>query len=429
MRVLVLGASGLIGSAVCGRLVCNGHDVRGVSRRCFDRGLARSEHVSLDIARTTRPELWLPYLNGIDAVVNCAGTLQDSYGESTRGVHVEGIGALLTACRQVGLRRFVHLSAIGVDNGRPSTFSRTKREAEALITNSSLDWIILRPSVVIGRAAYGGSALLRGLAALPITPIIPGVGPVQLVHLDDVVETIMFFLARDAPKQVALDLVGPRVWQFSDSIRLLRRWLGLPATTSIALPSWAATTSYHLGDFTARLGWRPAIRSTAGVEIALGAVGNPAPLQQITGRSPSEIEERLACEPSSVQERWFARLYFLKPLVFGVFSLFWIVTGIISLGPGWYSGITLLTDAGLSASNAALAIVAGALADIIIGLLVLYRPTSRHGLFASLGLSIIYAILGSFLRPDLWLEPLGPLVKIMPIAVLNLVALAILDDR
>jgi DoxX-like family len=83
----------------------------------------------------------------------------------------------------------------------------------------------------------------------------------------------------------------------------------------------------------------------------------------------------------------------------------------------------------LSASNAVLAIVAGALADIIIGLLVLYRPTSRHGLFASLGLSIIYAILGSFLRPDLWLEPLGPLVKIMPIAVLNLVALAILDDR
>jgi hypothetical protein len=61
--------------------------------------------------------------------------------------------------------------------------------------------------------------------------------------------------------------------------------------------------------------------------------------------------------------------------------------------------------------------------------MIAYRPTSRVGLLASLSLSITYAVLGSFLRPDLWLEPLGPLVKIMPISVLNLVALAILEDR
>src|ERR1700761_4201271 len=190
MRVLVLGASGLIGSAVCARLACQGHAVRGVSRRQFHRGLVRSEHVPLDIARATRPESWLPLLDGVDAVVNCAGTLQDSPSESTRGVHVNGIAALLTACQQKGLRRYVHLSAIGVDKGRSSAFSRTKREAEMLITDSALDWIILRPSVVIGRAAYGGSALLRGLAALPITPVMSSAGPLQLVHLDDVVETI-----------------------------------------------------------------------------------------------------------------------------------------------------------------------------------------------------------------------------------------------
>jgi uncharacterized protein YbjT (DUF2867 family) len=342
---------------------------------------------------------------------------------------VNGIAALLTACQQKGLRRYVHLSAIGVDKGRSSAFSRTKREAEMLITDSALDWIILRPSVVIGRAAYGGSALLRGLAALPITPVMSSAGPLQLVHLDDVVETIIFFLRSDAPKQIALDLVGPRIWPFTDAAGLFRRWLRLPVTTGIALPSWAAAASYRLADFTALLGWRPAIRSTAGVEIARGAVGDPAPLQQITGRRTRDIEEMLSCEPASVQERWFARLYFLKPLVFGVFSLFWIATGIISLGPGGHSGTTLLTDAHLSSSIAAVAVATGALADIIIGLLILYRPTSRLGLFASLGLSIIYAVLGSLLRPDLWLEPLGPLVKIVPISVLNLVALAILDDR
>jgi uncharacterized protein YbjT (DUF2867 family) len=117
-------------------LACQGYAVRGVSRRPFHRGLLHGEHVYLDIACATRIESWLPLLDGIDAVVNCAGTLQDSPFESTRGVHVNGIGALLTACQRQGLRRYVHLSAIGVDKGRSSMFSRTKLEAEALITHS-----------------------------------------------------------------------------------------------------------------------------------------------------------------------------------------------------------------------------------------------------------------------------------------------------
>jgi uncharacterized protein YbjT (DUF2867 family) len=384
----------------------------------------------LDVGLATCPEVWLPLLDGIDAVVNCAGTLQDGPGESTRGVHVDGIAALLTSCQECGVRRFVHLSAIGVDKGRPSAFSRTKREAEALVMSSDLDWVILRPSVVIGRAAYGGSALLRGLAGLPVVPAINGAGAIQLVHLDDVIETIILFLHSDAPGRIAFDLVGPRPWPFTDAVRLLRRWLRLPNRTTVALPSWATTASYRLGDLTALLGgWRPPIRSTAGMEIKLGAVGDAAPLQLVTGRAPRDVEQILACEPASVQERWFARLYFLKPLVFSVFSLFWIATGVVSLGPGWDSGTRLLTDAGLSLSLASLAVIAGALADIVIGLMIAYRPTSRVGLLASLSLSITYAVLGSFLRPDLWLEPLGPLVKIMPISVLNLVALAILEDR
>jgi hypothetical protein len=76
-------------------LSCQGYAVRGVSRRPF------GEHVYLDIACATRIESWLPLLDGIDTVVNCAGTLQDSPFESTRGVHVNGISALLTNAAMV----------------------------------------------------------------------------------------------------------------------------------------------------------------------------------------------------------------------------------------------------------------------------------------------------------------------------------------
>ena len=66
---------------------------------------------------------------------------------------------------------------------------------------------------------------------------------------------------------------------------------------------------------------------------------------------------------------------------------------------------------------------------ILIGLAILYRPTSRYGLYAALLISIGYAIIGSILVPRLWREPLGPLLKILPIIVLNLIALAIREDR
>jgi uncharacterized protein YbjT (DUF2867 family) len=102
-------------------------------------------------------------------MVNCAGTLQDAPGESTEGVHHRGVVVLTEACENQGVRRLVHLSAAGVER-EASSFSATKHAGDAQIVASNLDWVILRPSVVIGHSAYSGSALMRGLAALPVQP-------------------------------------------------------------------------------------------------------------------------------------------------------------------------------------------------------------------------------------------------------------------
>jgi hypothetical protein len=160
-----------------------------------------------------------------------------------------------------------------------------------------------------------------------------------------------------------------------------------------------------------------------------GASGDAGPWTQLTGIAATDVESALASEPASVQERWFARLYLLKPLVFGVFGLFWIATGIISFGPGWDVGMSLMREGGVQEPMASLAVIAGASADILIGLAILYRPTARYGLYAALLVSIAYAIIGTILVPRLWSDPLGPMLKIWPLMVLNLVALAIREDR
>jgi uncharacterized protein YbjT (DUF2867 family) len=428
MRVMVVGASGLIGSAVCARLAARGDAILAAVHRRADLGPAPADVIQIDLARATEAD-WLRRLSGVDAVVDCAGLLQDAPGESTRGVHASGAAALFRACERAGVRRVIHISAVGVDRDSPTEFSRTKLMGDQTLMECNLDWVILRPSVVIGRAAYGGSALMRGLAAAPIVPIMPETGPLQIVHLDDVVDAVMFFLRPDAPVRRAFDVVGPRTWTLDETVTLLRRWLRWPPARKFHPPASLAPLVYKLGDAISLLGWRPPARTTARREIERGATGDPGPLARATGIEPRDPAAVLTAEPSSVQERWFARLYLLKPLVFMVLSLFWIVTGIMALGPGWQRGVGIMLEGGVKHGLAEATVVAGAAADICIGIGIAFRRTARRALYAGLTLALVYAVIGTVLMPRLWIDPIGPLLKIWPIMALILVAIAIVDDR
>ncbi|MCA1408425.1 SDR family oxidoreductase [Ensifer sp. IC3342] len=427
MRVLVVGASGLIGSAVCAKLLERGVTVVRVLRPGSSRSWT-GEAVELDLARAVRPQDWLPHLSNIDAVVNCAGTLQDGPGEDTTGVHIRGPSALFHACEQAGVRRVIHFSAMGVEKQQLSPFSLTKFEGDKALMARDLDWVILRPSVVLGAGAFGASALFRGLAALPILPLMPNTGLLQVVRLEDVVHTVEKLVHPSAPKRLVLEVAGPEALSFADVVGAYRRWFGWRPARALNIPAPIAHLLYKLGDLAGALGWRPPTRSTAQKEITRGAAGDIRTWSENTKIEPTALSAALASTPVSVQERWFAKLYLLKPVVFGVLSLFWISTGIISLTAGYQIGIDLMERTGAGAL-AGPSVIAGAIADIVIGLAIAVRRTSRTGLYGAIGLSLLYAVAGTILLPELWREPLGPLVKIWPIVVLHLAALAILEER
>jgi uncharacterized protein YbjT (DUF2867 family) len=382
----------------------------------------------MDIASVRKAEDWLPVLKDIDAVVNCAGVLQDGRSEDTEGVHANGIGALFDACEKSGVRRVIHFSAIGVDRAQPSRFSSTKYKGDRRLMVTKLDWVILRPSVVLGRPAFGASALIRSLASLPWLPLMPDTQPLQVVQLDDVVDTVSFFLREDAPSCLAIELAGPERLQMGEIIARYRNWYDWRPARSFVIPHSLSKFTYWLGDVAGTLGWRPPVRTNAAREIARGAVGDPQGWISITGIRPRSLADALAAEPATIQEKWFARLYLLKAIIFVVLAVFWVATGVISLSVGYPSGLELMrsTGAGLLSGPS---VVAGALADIAVGLCIAWRSLTRLGLYGALALSLFYAVAGTILRPDLWIEPLGPLLKIIPIFVLHLVALAIMDER
>jgi uncharacterized protein YbjT (DUF2867 family) len=428
VRVLLTGATGLIGAAVLAELHAAGHEVRAVTRRQGPgtRRLAPAEWIELDIARATAPQAWSAALDGVDAVVNCAGVLQDSSRDSTAGVHRDGPAALFTACEAAGVRRVIQVSAMGADAGT-TAFSRTKAEADTDLAMRDLDWVILRPSVVVGRQAYGGSALFRGLAMLPALPEVSKAGDLQIVQLDEVAETVRFFLNAEAPARVILELAGPERLTFTEVVAHYRRWLGYPPARRLP-GAYFMPLAFRLGDLASLFGWRPPVRSTAHRELLRGAVGDPGPWMTATGIRPRSLGEALASEPASVQERWFAGLYLLKPVILAVFAAFWLLTGALTFGPAWPAAVEQMRAAG-GGPFASFVVAGGALADLAIGLGILFRRTARPALWAGFVLSLGYLAAGTLLAPELWIGPLGPLTKVVPILALNLVALAILEDR
>src|SRR5712671_2811829 len=199
-KILVLGASGLIGRFVTDDLRARGFQTTGVARHlapsqktsAFDLELPVMSMDTASLARLIRER-------EIDVVVNCLGVLQDGPGSDTRAVHRDFVERLLAAIRDSGrVIRLIQISVPGADKDDRTAFSVTKREAERLIAASGIPYAILRPGFVIAPSAHGGSAMLRALAAFPIDlPKLESANPFQPVAVEDIAATIAWLAGHD----------------------------------------------------------------------------------------------------------------------------------------------------------------------------------------------------------------------------------------
>jgi len=230
MRVLVTGAYGFIGAHIVAALIAAGHEVvcavRGARVEARFPGL---KAIACDMSRDTSSDVWLPRLAGIDAVVNCAGILRETRNDRFETVHVASPVAMYEACVQAGVRRVVQISALGSkDDGE---FIVSKHRGDERLAAMPLDATVLRPSLVYStRGSYGGTSLLRAMAALPGVIAVPdaAVKPcVQPIAAEDVALAVVAALSRDAHRTKVLELVGPCTMGLADYLQDWRRWLGL----------------------------------------------------------------------------------------------------------------------------------------------------------------------------------------------------------
>ena len=430
MRVLVTGASGLIGSAVLARLVRDGHHVIGAGRDLAKAPQsAAAEWVAADFNKLTTAEAWRPLLAGVDAVVNCVGVLQGGLRDDAHRVHVTATNALFDACERARIRA-IHISAIGAEEDGPTEFSRGKAEAEHDLARRDFDWVILRPALVLSGAVYGGSAMLRAIAAFPgVTPVIAADARIQVVSVEDVAETVAFCLQPGAQARVMWDVAHPDIHPLSGIVTAIRRWLGYPPRPLLRVPRVLGRVVGLGADALGLLGWRSPARTTALKQLEAGVVGDPAPWSAATGIAPMSLDAILSARPANVQDRWFARLYLLKPVVIGGLAFFWFITGAIALGPARAWATASMIATGTPPDIASLTVVLGAWFDVVMGLLLCVRRFARWTLIVMIVATFGYLAAGTILAPQLWLDPLGPLTKIIPMLLATALALAIIDER
>jgi len=252
MRVMVTGAAGFVGTAVLAELASRALDISGLVNRRSPPAIA-----GVDV-RTVRGKLFDAKaldaaMADCQAVIHLVGIIMEkpAAGITFAHIHVDGTAAVLAAAKRAGIKRFVHISAIGSRVDAASNYHRTKGHAEQLVMQSGLHWTIIRPSLIHGP---GGDFMQMeaGWARKTSPPYLfmpyfgrgllglGGAGKLQPVYVGDVARACVDAVQNDRTIGQAFDLGGPTVMTWPQLHDLCARAIVGHHRLTLPIPIWKA---------------------------------------------------------------------------------------------------------------------------------------------------------------------------------------------
>jgi uncharacterized protein YbjT (DUF2867 family) len=227
-KILVLGGTGFVGRHVCEKLSRLNYRITVPTRRRIN---AQSvQHLPmLDVieADIHDPAALAALVAGHDAVVNLVAVLHGDEAAFERA-HVALPQKLAAACKQVGVPRIVHVSALGAALDAPSMYQRSKARGEAALQAAGLDLTVLRPSVIFGADDKFLNLFAKLQSVFPVMPLAGATTRFQPVWVEDVAQAVVnclhnfdgFDAGFDKPRSTVFEVCGPEVFTLKELVQL-----------------------------------------------------------------------------------------------------------------------------------------------------------------------------------------------------------------
>ena len=240
MKVLITGGTGFVGTHLVNRLLQGGHQVavlartRAKTRNRFNRPV---EAVSGDVLDR---ESLAAAAAGRDALIHLVGIIHERGPQTFDRMHREAAENAVAAAEHAGVKRYLHMSAMGSADGAPSEYARTKAAGEKAVRASRLDWTIFRPSIIFGP----GDGFVNLLAPLVrnnpgFIPVIgPGTTRLQPVSVFDVARVFAAALEKPEASGRTYEVGGPEALSLNEMYREIAVAVGKPGKPLLHFPIW-----------------------------------------------------------------------------------------------------------------------------------------------------------------------------------------------
>lgn len=238
-KVSIIGGSGFVGRAIVRQATQAGYKVTVACRHPERARSLLVEGVRLVKADITSGAGLEEAVAGADVVINLVGLLFERGRQTFESAHAQGASRLLAACTSAGVTRYLHMSALGADINSPSSYARTKAEAEDAVHASSLEWTIFRPSVIYGCGDSFFNKFKKLSAVGPVLPVISGDTKFQPVWVEDVARAFVVAIDNRHTIGQAYELAGPQTYTFKELLQMLMQVLGRNRLL-IPVPGFAA---------------------------------------------------------------------------------------------------------------------------------------------------------------------------------------------
>ena len=250
--VTVVGGSGFVGRHTVKALAQAGWRVRVLCRDAvgaeFLKTAGNVGQISIEYADITQPETLKGKFVGSTAVVSLVSILYQQGRQKFDAINVHGARAVAQAAKQAGAKRFVHVSALGVDRATDTRYGSTKLAGEKAVREVFPAATILRPSLIIGPEDGFFQRFARMAQLSPVLPLIGGGKTAfQPVLVTDVATAICNALTRDDVAGKTYELGGKQVYRFRQLLELMNH-VTRAHTRLISLPTPVAALKGALFD-------------------------------------------------------------------------------------------------------------------------------------------------------------------------------------